>query len=199
MCSLGTPQWVRTQLVCGGERRNLQEIKGILERYEIELERFHKDFGTEPDKAILKRTSSRLKERTSSRLKRRAQVVAEVARIQQELLDEEHVAERRPPPIIDIKETVYPKCMLEIGGSRLLIETETHKSHFWYDTTHHTLQRSPLGTRDKPADGESAEGKPVEGEPQSEEKTVLEEGEEATLSQGATEDSATMDEETPQD
>ena len=143
----------------------------MLERYEIELERFHKDFGTEPDKAILQRTSSRLKERTSRRLERRAEVVAEVARIQQELLDEEHVAERRPAPIIDIKETVYPKCMLEIGGSRMLIETETHKSHFWYDTESHMLQRSPLGSRGKPAEEET-----TEAETQGEEKLVPEGG-----------------------
>jgi hypothetical protein len=83
-----------------------------------------------------------------------------VARIQEELLDEEHAAERRPAPIIDIKETVYPKCMLEIGGSRMLIETETHKSHFWFDAEHHALQRSPLGGRDKPVEGEAVEGEP---------------------------------------
>ncbi len=166
VCSLGTPQWVRTQLVCGGERRNLQKIRGVLERYEIELERFHKDFGTEPDKEILKRTSSRLKERTSRRLERRAQVVAEVARIRQALLDEKHVAARRPPPIIDIKETVYPKCMIEIGGSRMLIETETHKSHFWYDAKHHTLQRSPLGSRDKPAEEEATSPTDATKDPQ---------------------------------
>ena len=188
VCSLGTPQWVRTHLVCGGERRNLQEIRGVLERYEIELERFHKDFGTEPDKAILKRTSSRLQERTGRRLERRAQVVAEVARIRQELLDEEHVAERRPPPVIDIKETVYPKCMLEIGGSRMLIETETHKSHFWYDTENHSLQRSPLGTRDKP----------VEDEPQAEEQTAPEGGKEPSNPEEVAADPSSKDEETPQ-
>jgi len=193
VCSLGTPQWVRTQLVCGGERRNLQEIKGALERYEIELERFHKDFGTEPDKAILSRTSSRLKERTSRRLERRAMVVAEVARIQQELRDEEHVAEKRPPPIIDIKETVYPKCMIEIGGSRLLIESETHKSHFWYDPEHHTLQRSPLGGREKPAEGE-----PGEERTQEEEASGSNEGENKPPPSAATTNPASSEEETPQ-
>ena len=148
--NLGSQQWVRTELRCGGESRRIVSLRETLDRYQLELKRFHKDFGTEPDDAILNRTSPRLKERTQARLLRRKQLFQEVRRIREELLDYERSEELREPPTINVRENTYPKSLLELGGSRMVVETELHRSHFWYDAEHGNIQRSPLGAQNQP-------------------------------------------------
>ncbi len=155
--NLGSQQWVRTELRCGGEGRRIISLRETLDRYQLELKRFHKDFGTEPDKAILSRTSPRLKERTQARLLRRKQLFQEVRRIREELLDYEREAAQREPPTINVRENTYPKSLLKLGGSRMVVETELNRSHFWYDAEHGNIQRSPLGAQNQPEPPEASE------------------------------------------
>ena len=145
VCQLGSSQWTPTILRVGGTVSRVSELQrdlGVLRRQRTRL---NDRLEGKPDGEILSSCSPAELPQVEALCAQRESVRVEVAKMETELNDLVSKHEAEPAAIVVIKESLYPRVVLNFPQAQYSAEVQVSRARFYYNPQERQIEHLDIG------------------------------------------------------
>ena len=144
-CQLGSSQWTPTILRVGGLPEEVESLQKALSSRRRQRVKLHDLLGGLPDDEALEESLPSERSKVQALCAQRADLRAEIVALEQDLAVRLAQWEAEPTPMITVKQSLFPRVVLNFSQAQFNTENQLSRSRFFLDASGRKVEVLDLG------------------------------------------------------